>query len=133
MRTVPIYLQPAVLLQSLYLINLLAAPLLTLIPIVYLCRKNWHSPDPVASCHTRQVAAVTIWFGIVFFGGILLFWLLGNNSPEHWTVLLMYLIVFHTTFVMIGMVGLARALSGKTYRPYLIGVPWEETSDNLDA
>ena len=128
--------QIPVVLHGLYLINLLALPGLAMIPMMYLCRLHWHSRDRVTFCHVRQVLAATIWFLLVFFGGVLLFWLVGDNSPHHWTMLLMYLIVFNTTFVMVGMVGLAKAITGKTYRPYLIGVPFtddDQGDDHLEA
>ncbi len=134
MKTVPIYKQIPVVLQGLYLINLLALPIIAAVPIIYLCKMHWHSDDLVTRCHTRQVIATTIWFAVVVIGGALLFWLVGNHGPELWTMLLMYLIVFHTTFVMIGMVGLAKAITGKPYQPYLIGVPYKAPKRNkLDA
>ncbi|MCW8886550.1 MAG: hypothetical protein OQK12_15080 [Motiliproteus sp.] len=125
MKVIPIYKQIPVVLQGLYLINLLALPVLALIPIIYLCKKHWKSEDLVILCHTRQVIATTLWFTVVVVGGGLMFWFLGEHSPELWTVLIMYLIVFHTTFVMIGLIGLAKAITGKTYQPYLIGVPFK--------
>ncbi len=123
MKNTPIYKQIPVILQSLYLLNLLALPGIAMVPMIYLCRRHWHSPDRVTVCHIRQVLAATIWFLLVVAGGGLLFWLLGEPSAHLWTMLLMYLIIFHTTFVMIGMVGLAKALTRKSYRIYLIGVP----------
>ncbi|MEH6811633.1 MAG: hypothetical protein V7677_03780 [Motiliproteus sp.] len=125
MKSTPIYKQIPVVLQGLYLLNLLALPLLAMISILYLCKKHWHSEDLVTRCHTRQVIASSIWFAIVVLGGSLLFWLVGDHGPQLWTMLLMYLIVFHTTFVMIGLVGLAKAITGKPYQPYLIGVPYK--------
>ncbi|WP_143821186.1 hypothetical protein [Motiliproteus sp. MSK22-1] len=134
MQTVSIQKHITVILHGLYLINLLALPGIALIPMAYLCKKYWYSQDLLTVCHVRQVVASTIWFFLVFFGGVLIFWLLGDNSPEHWTMLLMYLIVFHTTFVMVGMIGLAKAITGKPYRPYLIGVPYQVgTGEHLDA
>ena len=128
MQTVSIQKHITVILHSLYLINLLALPGIALIPMAYLCKKYWHSQDLLTFCHVRQVLASTIWFLLVFFGGVLVFWLMGNDSPQHWTMLIMYLIVFHTTFVMVGMIGLAKAITGKPYRPYLIGVSYQTSA-----
>lgn len=124
MKTIPIYKRIPVILQGLYLMNLLALPILSMIPILYLCKKHWQSEDLVIRCHTRQVIATSIWFAIVVIGGSLLFWLFGRHGPGLWTMLLMYLIIFHTTFVMIGLVGLAKAITDQTYQPYLIGVTY---------
>ena len=48
-------------------------------------------------------------FGVPALG----FWLQGYNSAEAWTILLMYLLIAHTTFVIAGIYSLARAMTGK--------------------
>ena len=133
MQAVAIQKHIPVILHGLYLVNMLSLPGLAMIPLLYLCHRHWNSADPLIYCHVRQVLSTSIWFLLVFFGGVLLFWSSGEDSPSHWTMLLMYLIVFHTTFVMVGMVGLAKAISRKPYRPYLIGVPYQEGDDDLRA
>ena len=47
----------------------------------------------------------------------------GYDSPSTWVVLILYFSTCHTTLVILGVVGLAKAMAGKHYRYPLLGRP----------
>ena len=103
--------------QSLFLINLLALPGLALIALLYMA---WHyrsSDDRLGSCHLRQAAMLSGWFVLIVVGGGILLWFTVGESATGLSMTLLYLIVMHTGFVLLGMIGLAKALSGKHFHP----------------
>ncbi len=110
-------LRLAIIAQSLYLLNLLAVPGIALIVLLYLAWRHRHSEDRLGRCHLRQASIVTGWFCLIVVGGGLLLWLSVGASPAGLSMTLLYLIVMHTSFVLLGMIGLAKALSGKHFHP----------------
>lgn len=101
----------AILAQSLYLLNLLLLPGLALIGLVVLWWKNRSSHDSLGRCHLTQSLILSAWLTGLLGGGGLLIWLIAGSSPSGISMLLLYLIVVHTGFVLIGMIALAKAMS----------------------
>ncbi len=101
----------AILAQSLYLLNLLLLPGLALIGLVVLWWKNRSSHDSLGRCHLVQSLTLSAWLTGLLGGGGLLIWQTVGSSPSGISILLLYLIVVHTGFVLIGMIALAKAMS----------------------
>lgn len=111
----------AVAAESLFLINLLLAPGLAFTALFWL----WHKhPDAsaLARNHLRQTFFVSLWGGLLLtvFSGICLA-LGGLHWEWTWVLVIMYFTCVHSTLVVLGIFGLARAMAGKSYRFPLIG------------
>ena len=106
----------AALAQVLYLANLLAVPVLSLLVLCLLWFFSRDSIDAFSHYHFK-LALVSGCTALGLLGiPALIFWLLGYNSAGAWTTLLMYLLITHTTLVVFGIYGLARAMTGKKLR-----------------
>lgn len=111
----------AVAAESLYLVNLLLLPGIGFAALFWLWRK--HSDAPLlARNHLKQTLYVSLWGGLlitvfsaafVAFGGLQWAWT--------WVLVIMYFTCVHSTLVICGMFGLARAMAGKPFRYPLIG------------
>jgi len=73
-------------------------------------------------CHIKQTLNASIWAGIllVIVNGLIL--LLGSYSePWTWVVLIIYFTSIHATLVLLGVVGLSKAMAGRHYHYPVIG------------
>ncbi len=111
----------AVTAESLYLVNLLLLPGIGFAALFWLWRKHRTAPL-LARNHLKQTLYVSLWGGLlitvftaafVVFGGLQWAWT--------WVLVIMYFTCVHSTLVICGMFGLARAMAGKPFRYPLIG------------
>ena len=107
----------AIIAQVLYLSNLLALPLLSLVALLYLYRRYAQSDDLLGRCHLQQMVKLSLWFFIIVVGGALLIWLIVGDSIAGISMVVLYAVVMHTAFVLLGVLGLANAISGKHFHP----------------
>jgi uncharacterized membrane protein len=112
----------AVAAQSLYLVNLLLVPGIAFLILLVLYFRHRDSAPALARGHLRQTLAASLWAGLllVLVNGLIL-WLGGYDQASTWVVLLLYFTTCHATLVLLGVVGLARAMAGKPYRFPVIG------------
>lgn len=123
----PIEAQPAgvglaVLAEALYLANLLAVPGIAflILAALYVLRRD-DSP-PLAAAHLAQTFFASLWAGILLVVVNVMILLLGGYQGVHtWVVLIIYFTVCHSTLVLFGVVGLAKAMAGQCWRFPLIG------------
>lgn len=115
----------AVIAESLYLANLLLAPGLAFVVLLWLANcaeiktADKHS---LARQHVRQTLVASLWAGALL--GLLSIAILaigGLASMWSWLCLILYFTVFHASLVLFGMFGLARAIAGQRFRYPLIG------------
>ncbi|MES9831846.1 MAG: hypothetical protein ABW139_06335 [Candidatus Thiodiazotropha sp. DIVDIV] len=112
----------AVTAESLYLANLLLIPGLAFAILVYLHFKHARKLPPLARSHFQQTLSASIWAGILLVIINFLILLLGGyNGAYTWMIIIIYFTVCHSTLILIGMLGLAKAMAGKCYRYPLIG------------
>lgn len=112
----------AVFAESLYLINLLLLPGIAFIWLLWLFRRERKRCPDLALCHLRQTFAVSIWAGVLLLPITVLTVAVGGyNSVAAWTVAIIYFTVCHASLVLLGVVGLARAMAGLPYRYPLLG------------
>lgn len=112
----------AIVAESLYLANLLLAPGLAYAIILWLWFSRRYAEQPLAQCHLAQgvragllgviLPAATIAY-IVASGG---FTTLGS-----WVAAEVYIIFIHTPLILLGLVGLLKAMAGKPYVFPLVG------------
>lgn len=114
----------AVMAASLYLVNLLVAPGLAFVALLYLWFKHKDTAPPLARQHLAQATFVSV------IGGILIVCLSatlvalgGLHWPWTWVVVITYFVCVHSLLVLMGMFALAKAMAGKAWRYPLIGPP----------
>lgn len=112
----------AVTAEALYLLNLLLLPGIAFVWLVVLYRKQRNVAAPLALCHLRQTLAASIWAGVLLLPVTVLTIAVGGyESIGAWTVALLYFTVCHASLVLLGVVGLAKAMAGQSWRYPVIG------------
>lgn len=111
----------AVAAESLFLVNLLLAPGLAFAALFWLWRKHPEAPA-LARNHLKQTFYVSLWGGLILTVFTVAFLALGGLQwAWTWVLVIMYFTCVHSTLVICGMFGLARAMAGKPFRFPLIG------------
>jgi hypothetical protein len=116
----------AVLAESLYIANLLILPVLAFIILVFLFLKKHGTLPPLAQSHLEQTISAGIWIAVIFFVAgmtIMLMRLLGIEDVTLWVIVIILFTIVHTTMVLLGVLGLAKALAGKCWSYPVIGKP----------
>jgi hypothetical protein len=120
--------QLAVLAESLYLANLLLAPGIAFAWLLWLYLKNRKTKSPLALCHLRQTLSASIWTGVLLLPITVLTLAVGGyGSISAWTAAILYFTVCHASLVLLGMVGLSKAMAGQAWRYPLIGTSHGDT------
>lgn len=106
----------AVAAESLFLVNLMLAPGLAFLALAWLWLKHRHDTPPLARCHLDQTFFVSLWGGalIVVICALFLFFL-GWDWEWTWVAVILYFTCVHSTLILFGMLGLAKAMAGKPY------------------
>jgi hypothetical protein len=114
----------AVLAESLYVANLLILPVLAFIILALIFLKKHGSLPALADSHLEQTMSASIWTGAFFFivaFTIMLMNLTGIEDVTLWIITVITFTIIHATMVLLGVFGLAKALSGKCWRYPLVG------------
>lgn len=114
--------QLAIMAEALFLSNLLLLPGICFVWLGYLYFKHRHSAPPLARSHLEQTFIASIIGGMLLvFANLAILWLGGYQSANTWVVLILYFTTVHSTLVLLGIVGLAKAMAGSEFRFPLIG------------
>ena len=108
--------------EVLYLANLLIAPGLAFAALLWLHFKSNADRPALAVCHLRQTVSASLWAGallVIVNAAILL--LGGYAAPKTWMILILYFTTCHSTLVLLGVLGLAKAMAGQKYEFPLLG------------
>lgn len=110
--------------EVLYLCNLLLLPGICFAGLVWLYFKHRAAAPALALCHLKQAVSASLWAGalLVVVTGIVIM-VSDYHSEYTWVVVILYLVSFHTSLVLLGILGLAKAMAGKRYVYPLIGRP----------
>ncbi len=114
----------AILVELLYVINLLILPLVAFILLAIIFLRKHGSVPALAQSHLEQTIAASIWFGVLFFTAALTFMMLnlvGVTDIIIWTMVIILFTIIHASMVLLGVVGLSKALSGKCWSFPLVG------------
>ena len=112
----------AVAAESLYLINLLLLPGLGFLLLLWLFFRHRNSAPPLARVHLRQTVSASLWAGaLLILANLLIVVLGGYQAAWTWIIVILYFTTVHATLVLLGILGLARALAGQPCRYPLIG------------
>lgn len=111
----------AVAAEALYLVNLMLAPGLGFLAIAWLRLKRRRDAPPLARCHLDQTFFVSLWGGALIVAVCTAFlFFLGWDWEWTWVAVIMYFTCVHSTLILLGMLGLAKAMAGKPYvYPYI--------------
>lgn len=110
--------------ETLYLANLLLAPGLAFLMLLWLYFKRSAGMPALARCHLRQAISASIWAGVLLVIANLLIILLGGYAaPKTWMIVIIYFTTCHSTLVLLGVLGLAKAMAGQKYVYPLVGRP----------
>ena len=118
----------AVTAEALYLVNLLALPGIAFAILLWLYWRYRNNAPLLARCHLRQTVVVSIWAGVmlVIVNAVIIF-LGGYAAASTWVVVILYFTTVHATLVLLGTLGLARAMAGKHYHYVLVGAACPES------
>ncbi|MEW6164781.1 MAG: hypothetical protein AB1642_06940 [Pseudomonadota bacterium] len=106
----------AVTAETLFLVNLMLAPGLAFLVLAWLWLKRRRDAPPLARCHLDQTFFVSLWGGaliVVACAAFLLFF--GWDWEWTWVFVIMYFTCVHSTLILLGMLGLAKAMAGKPW------------------
>ena len=112
----------AVIAETLDPMNLLLVPGVGSVILVALYWRSARSAPPLALCHLRQTLSASLWAGgllLILNGLIIVFG--GYTAAHTWVIAILYFIIGHSTFVILGVLGLARALAGQKFVYPLVG------------
>jgi len=108
--------------EMLYLVNLMLAPGLAFLVLAWLWLKRRHDAPPLARGHLDQTFFVSLWGGVlIVVANTALFMVFGWDWEWTWVIVVLYFTAVHSTLILLGMVGLAKAMAGKPYVYPLIG------------
>ncbi len=112
----------AVTAESLFLANLLLIPGLGFLVLAFLFFKHHRDSEPLALSHLEQTFSASLWGGVLLVIVNLLILMLGGYGGAYtWMIVIIYFTICHSTLILLGMFGLAKAMSGKCFRYPLIG------------
>jgi O-antigen ligase len=112
----------AVIAEALYLANLLALPGLAFLVLAWLWYRERHTAPLLGRLHLEQTFTVSLWGGILIVvcsATILVFG--GLDQRWTWVAVILYFTCVHSTLVLLGVVGLAKAMACKPWAYPLIG------------
>lgn len=109
--------------EALYLINLMLAPGLAFLGLLWLTHRYRGSENALVRCHLRQTVVASLWAGTLLLAVTLMIVALGGiHVPATWVVLIIYFTCVHSTLILLGVFGLVRAMAGQLYVYPLVGV-----------
>jgi hypothetical protein len=114
----------AVAAEILYVVNLLLLPGLAFLLLLILYVGQRRKAPPLASSHLAQTISASLWAGaLLIIVNILILQLGGYDGPWTWVVLIIWFTICHASLVMLGIIGLSRAMAGLCWRYPLVGRP----------
>lgn len=114
----------AIVAESLYLANLLVLPGIGFLLLLALAFWGREGRAPLAAAHLDQTVRASLWAGLLLIIVIsVVMAIAGAGAMYVWTLVILYFIVCHTTLVLLGVFGLAKALAGHCWRYPLVGPP----------
>jgi uncharacterized Tic20 family protein len=110
--------------ETLYLVNLLLVPGVAFVLLLWLYQRHAGTAPPLARCHLRNTVSASLWAGVLLIVANAVIILLGGyDAPYTWMVVVLYFTTAHSTLVLFGVLGVAKAAAGQPYRYPLVGRP----------
>jgi uncharacterized Tic20 family protein len=116
----------AVTVEVLYLANLLLLPGLAFLVLLIVYVRHIKQAPPLAACHLHQTLTASIWAAVILIiVNVVIIAMGGYSSLWTWVIVILYFTLCHAALVLVGTMGLAKAMAGKVYRYPLVGRPCE--------
>lgn len=110
--------------EGLYLANLLILPGLAFLILVAIYLPRRREAPPLALAHLQQTLSASLWAGgLLVIVNALILAAGGYGAVWTWVVVIIYFTVCHATLVLLGVVGLTKAMAGQCWRYPLVGRP----------
>jgi hypothetical protein len=111
--------------ESLYLVNLMLAPGLAFLVLLLLYWRNRGCGDALAINHLSQTVGVSLAGGILIVVAVGLF-LLSGGMQSGYTLMavVLYFTFIHSSLILMGVIGLVKAMAGQRFVYPLIGRPF---------
>lgn len=111
--------------ESLYLVNLMLMPGVAFALLLLLYWLNRKQADALAMNHLAQTVGVSVTGGVVIMVASALFIIQGGaDSGYTWMAVLLYFTFIHSSLILMGVMGLVKAMAGQHYVFPLIGKPF---------
>lgn len=108
--------------EALFLVNLMLLPGLAFVLLVLLWLRHRDHADPLVRNHLRQTVATCLWGGsLLVVLSVAIFAIGGLDNPWTWVIGVLYFTFVHTSLILLGVMGLARAINGRSWRYPLVG------------
>lgn len=108
--------------EALFIINLMILPGIAFLMLVVLWLKHGKHPDPLVRNHLRQTVVTCFWGGGLLVSiSVAIFVLGGFDNPWSWVIGVLYFVLFHAGLILLGVLGLVRAINGRTWRYPVVG------------
>lgn len=112
----------AILAEALFLANLMIIPVLGFVLNVLLWRKHRHHESAIVRNHVEQTVFTSIWGGAILVGvSVFVFLLGGLDNPISWVVGVLYFVCVHAALILLGVLGLNKAILAQKWRYPLLG------------
>lgn len=113
--------------EVLYLSNLLIAPGFAFAALLWLHVKHSADMPALARCHLRQTISTSLWAGVLLvIANIAIILLGGYSAANTWVIVILYFTTCHSTLVLLGVLGLSKAMAGQKYVFPLLGRPCQD-------
>lgn len=117
----------AVAAECLYLINLLLLPGLAFLLLLLLYWITRRQATAFTLNHLQQTVFASLWGGTLIIVILALILLLGGIDGAYtWMIAVLYFTLVHSSFIIMGMVGLIKALAGQCWSYPVVGKPIPE-------
>lgn len=108
--------------EALYLSNLLIAPGLAFLILLWLYFRRSADTPALAVCHLRQTIFASILAAVLLLTiSLVILQLGGLASATTWIIAILYFITCHAALVLLGVLGLTKALAGQKFSYPLTG------------
>ncbi|MGD2117189.1 MAG: hypothetical protein PVG66_02420 [Chromatiales bacterium] len=114
----------AVAAEVLYLVNLLLLPVIAFIILLLMFFLRKDTASVLARSHMKQAVITSLWAAalLVIVNGIILL-VGGYHGPYVWMTVIIYFTLGHSSFILLGVIGLIKALAGQYWQYPLVGCP----------
>ena len=111
----------AVAAETLFLANLLVAPGIAFLALLWM-RRHYADAPALARCHIDQAFFAGLWSGVLLLVVTAVLLMLGGVTWKWtWVIVIPYFICIHASLILLGVLALARAQAGRPYTYPLIG------------
>lgn len=116
----------AVLIESLYVANLLVLPGLAFLALLYIFMAKHDRLPTLAKSHLEQTISACVWIAAILLAAsttIMIMKISGVEDVTLWMIVVILFTIVHASMVLLGILGLSKALAGKCYRYPVVGKP----------